>query len=183
MTNRRGNNLTVRSLTLQLPGGRALCEDLSFSIEPGDVMVLMGPSGCGKSSILSWLTGTLAPELSACGEIWLGEQSLTRCPTEHRQLGLMLQQDYLFPHMTVGENLQFGLRGGTRTSRRQRVENALQAAGLEHMSHRDPASLSGGQRARVSLLRTLLSEPRNPQPTCRYCWSPTTSRTFHPAPT
>jgi len=71
----------------------------------------------------------------------------------------MLQQDYLFPHMSVGENLKFGLRGGSKLERQSRVNASLKSAGLEGMGNRDPATLSGGQRARVSLLRTLLSEP------------------------
>ena len=71
----------------------------------------------------------------------------------------MLQQDYLFPHMSVGDNLAFGLRGGRREERARRIADSLERAGLGGMAVRDPATLSGGQRARVSLLRTLLSEP------------------------
>ena len=71
----------------------------------------------------------------------------------------MLQQDYLFPHMSVGQNLKFGLRGGSRAEREAKVKDSLESAGLIGMIDRDPATLSGGQRARVSLLRTLLSNP------------------------
>lgn len=151
--------LKVSGLNLTLPDGTELCNDLSFSIEPGDVLALMGPSGSGKSTILSWLTGTLEPGIKAQGEAWLGETSLIDLPTEHRRLGLMLQQDYLFPHMTVGQNLKFGLRDGTASERRIAVRESLKNAGLDNMENRDPATLSGGQRARVSLLRTLLSNP------------------------
>lgn len=151
--------LKVSGLNLTLPDGTELCNDLSFSIEPGDVLALMGPSGSGKSTILSWLTGTLEPGIKAQGEAWLGETSLIDLPTEHRRLGLMLQQDYLFPHMTVGQNLKFGLRNGTASERRIAVRESLKNAGLDNMENRDPATLSGGQRARVSLLRTLLSNP------------------------
>lgn len=151
--------LKVSGLTLTLPDGTELCNGLSFSIEPGDVLALMGPSGSGKSTILSWLTGTLEPGIQALGEAWLGETSLMNVATEHRRLGLMLQQDYLFPHMTVGQNLKFGLRDGTPSERRDTVRDSLKNAGLENMENRDPATLSGGQRARVSLLRTLLSNP------------------------
>lgn len=151
--------LTVDSLSLQLPDGSRLCQDLCFDIKPGKVLVLMGPSGCGKSTILNWLTGTLDKRIRAQGEIYLGDTRLTNLPVEHRRLGLMLQQDYLFPHMTVGQNLKFGLRGGSKTDRNTRVEKSLNDAGLSGMSDRDPATLSGGQRARVSLLRSLLSDP------------------------
>lgn len=153
------HSLRVDNLSLHLPNGQCLVENLSFSIEPGSVLALMGPSGSGKSSILSWLTGTADSRIDAQGTVWLGEKKLNPLPTEKRRLGLMLQQDYLFPHMSVGENLFFGLRGGTRQSRRERVRQSLADAGLAGMEDRDPATLSGGQRARVSLVRTLLSDP------------------------
>jgi len=151
--------LCVESLCLRLPDGRLIIDELSFRIEPGEVLTLMGQSGSGKSSVLAWLTGTLDRRIQAQGEVWQGERRLDTVPTERRHLGLMLQQDYLFPHMSVGDNLMFGLRGGDRASRRRRVEESLAGAGLAGMTDRDPATLSGGQRARVSLLRTLLSEP------------------------
>jgi len=151
--------LSVENLSIQLPSHRYLCRELSFCIEPGDVLVLMGPSGSGKSSILGWLTGTLDKSLIATGDVWLGDTHLSELPTERRRLGLMLQQDYLFPHMSVGQNLMFGLQKGSRTERLAKVEQSLIDAGLAGMGNRDPATLSGGQRARVSLVRTLLSNP------------------------
>lgn len=152
-------SLKVVDLTLTLPNGTLLCESLSFDIAPGAVLALMGPSGSGKSSILSWMTGTLAPNIQAVGEVWLGDTNITLLPAERRCLGLMLQQDYLFPHMSVEQNLKFGLRGGTRSERHNIVQYSLERAGLSGMGKRSPATLSGGQRSRVSLLRTLLSNP------------------------
>lgn len=151
--------LIVDDLCISLPNGLKLVEHLSFRIEPGNVLALMGPSGSGKSSVLGWLTGTLDPHLRATGQVRLGETSIDNLPTEKRRLGLMLQQDYLFPHMSVGENLQFGLKGGNRQARHERVSVSLEKAGLANMHDRDPATLSGGQRARVALIRTLLSDP------------------------
>lgn len=153
------HELCVKDLSLQLPNGNWLVKGLSFRVEPGQVLALMGPSGSGKSSILSWLTGTSDSRLCASGEVWLGPRQLTCLPTEKRRLGLMLQQDYLFPHMSVGDNLRFGLRGGSRLERDARVQESLVEASLAGMENRDPATLSGGQRARVSLIRTLLSDP------------------------
>lgn len=153
------HTLRVESLCLTLPDGQSLVQGLSFVIEPGEVLALMGPSGSGKSSVLGWITGTLDPHIRASGEIWLGETCLNSVPTEKRRLGLMLQQDYLFPHMTVAGNLKFGLREGTRRQRDGLVMERLEQAGLSGMADRHPATLSGGQRARVSLLRTLLSNP------------------------
>jgi len=153
------NSLRVDSLELTLPDGTRLCEDLSFSVQPGHVLALMGPSGSGKSTILSWITGTLNPHIKAKGDVWLGDRRLTSLPAEKRELGLMLQQDYLFPHMSVEQNLKFGLKGGNKAEREKQIEQSLNDAGLAGMAHRNPATLSGGQRARVSLLRTLLSRP------------------------
>ena len=93
------------------------------------------------------------------GEVWLGDTCISTLPTERRRLGLMLQQDYLFPHITVQENLLFGLRVGKRSERLEQGSESLRHAGLVDMEHRDPATLSGGQRARVRLVRTLLSNP------------------------
>ena len=156
--------LRVEALGLRLPDERSLVDGLSFAIEPGEVLALMGRSGSGKSSVLAWLTGTLDARLQSRGRVWLGDRRLDPLPTERRRLGLMLQQDYLFPHMSVGDNLAFGLRPdgrgrAARAARARRIEESLAGAGLGGMAARDPATLSGGQRARVSLLRTLLAEP------------------------
>lgn len=151
--------LRVDNLSIELSSGQVLIRDLSFCINPGEVLVLMGPSGSGKSSILAWLTGTASASLRTRGDVWLGDTCITRLPTERRQLGLMLQEDYLFPHMSVLENLLFGLRGDSYKARLQQVQDSLDNSGLEGMGARDPSTLSGGQRARVSLLRTLLSQP------------------------
>lgn len=154
------NALRVENLGLHLPHGQCLVEALTFSISPGEVLALMGPSGSGKSTVLSWLTGGCDARVTARGSLWLGSEPLHNLPTEKRRLGLMLQQDYLFPHLSVGGNLHFGLRGGSRAERQARVRKSLQDAGLAGMEDRDPATLSGGQRARVSLVRALLSSPR-----------------------
>lgn len=146
-------------MTIALPSGQQLCSNLSFEVAAGEVLALTGPSGSGKSSILAWLTGTLAPSLHSKGRAFLDDKELTNLSAERRRLGLMLQQDYLFPHMTVGQNLLFGLPKGARSQRWKLVCDSLSEAGLSDMENRDPATLSGGQRARVSLLRTLLSQP------------------------
>src|SRR5262245_18401388 len=121
----------------------------------------MGPSGCGKSSLLAYICGALDPAVRAGGRIWLNGVDLTGLPPEQRRIGILFQDDLLFPHMSVAENLAFGLtaRIRDRATRRARIEAALADAGLAGFAERDPSTLSGGQRARVALLRTLLSEP------------------------
>ncbi len=151
--------LEVNDVCVAPPDGAPLIEHMSFSIAAGEVLVVMGPSGCGKSTLLSWLTGTLPPGFSSRGTATIDGNRVDNLATERRRIGLVLQSDYLFPHMSVADNLLFGLRAGGRHDRRHRIEESLEHAGLGGFADRDPATLSGGQRARVSLLRTLMSEP------------------------
>ena len=153
--------LRLEALDLSV-GGRALFARFSLQVEPGEVVTVMGPSGCGKSSLLSWLCGTLDPTFRAAGRIWLNGAAIEGLPPERRRLGILFQDDMLFPHLSVGENLAFALPRAVqpRRERRARVADALCEAGLEGFAERDPATLSGGQRARVALMRTLLAEPR-----------------------
>lgn len=153
--------LKLQSVCLRL-GETVLLSDLDLEVTADNVTTLMGPSGCGKSSLLGYVCGTLAPEFSAKGSIFLDGTDITPLPPEKRRVGILFQDDLLFPHMSVGENLAFGLSPMIlgRDERRRRVEGALVEAGLKSMAERDPATLSGGQRARVAVMRTLLSEPR-----------------------
>lgn len=132
---------------------------LDATVPPGEVLTLMGPSGSGKSTALAAMIGTLAPPFRQAGRIWLAGKDITALPTHARRIGLMFQDDLLFPHLSVGGNLAFALPPTVR-HRAQTVAQALKDAGLPGFADRDPASLSGGQRARVALMRTLLAEPR-----------------------
>jgi len=135
---------------------------LSFSIPAGVIRLLHGPSGCGKSSLLGILSGTADPELSWRGQMTLNGVDIGAIPAARRGIGLMFQDPLLFPHMTVGDNLAFGLtskRHG-RAQRQAAVRDALQECGLDGFAERDPASLSGGQKARVALMRALLADPK-----------------------
>jgi putative thiamine transport system ATP-binding protein len=142
--------------------GSALLAGFDLEVGPGAVTTVMGPSGCGKSSLLSYLCGTLEPAFEASGEVWLDGVAIHELPPERRRVGILFQDDLLFPHLTVGENLAFALPRAVRgrRERRARVEAALREADLAGFARRDPATLSGGQRARVALMRTLLAEPR-----------------------
>ena len=141
--------------------GTELIPETSLTVRPGEVVTVMGPSGSGKSSLLAYLCGTLAREFQAGGEVWIDGLEVTRFPVERRRIGILFQDDLLFPHMTVGENLLFAIPRSvkSRRQRRDRMRQALAEAGLAGTEARDPATLSGGQRARVALLRTLLARP------------------------
>ena len=139
--------------------GRPLLGPLDASVGAGEVLTLMGPSGSGKSSLLAWLAGLLEPPFTASGRVRLDGRELQALPVEQRRVGLLFQDDLLFPHLSVLDNLLFALPPGG-ADRRARAEAALAQAGLAGFGARRPDSLSGGQRARVSLLRALLAEPR-----------------------
>lgn len=135
--------------------------ELDLRVAAGEVLTIMGPSGSGKSTALAALIGTLSPPFCLSGRIWLGGRDVTALPTRDRRIGLLFQDDVLFPHLSVGGNLAFALPANLRprAARRARIDTALMSAGLAGFADRDPATLSGGQRARVALLRTLLAEP------------------------
>lgn len=158
--------LTLDNLCLSLTdtthSPRTLLQDtpLNVQIAPGEVVTLMGPSGCGKSTLLHALIGALAPAFTCQGRLWLNGRELTGLPVEQRQIGILFQDDLLFPHLSVGANLAFALPATEKRRRQAIITQALADAGLEGFADRDPATLSGGQRARVSVLRALLAQPQ-----------------------
>ena len=143
-------------------GGSDLLTGFDLEVGPGAVTTVMGPSGCGKSSLLSYLCGTLEPVFEASGQVSLDGVAIHELPPERRRVGILFQDDLLFPHLSVGENLAFALPPAVRgrRERRARIEAGLREAVLGGFAGRDPATLSAGQRARVALMRTLLAEPR-----------------------
>jgi putative thiamine transport system ATP-binding protein len=151
--------LHLQGVTLSLQGRRLLSIDRR--VAPGEVLTVMGPSGSGKSALLAAITGTLPPAFAMTGRILLDGHDITTLPTEARHVGILFQDELLFPHLSVGGNLAFGLPAAVkgRAERRRQIEAALADVGLAGFADRDPATLSGGQRARVALMRMLLSKP------------------------
>lgn len=154
--------LALRNVTIKL-GTTTLVNALDLTVAPGGVATVMGPSGSGKSSLLAFVAGFLDNHVFAAeGAVLIDGDNVSRKPPERRRIGLLFQDDLLFPHLSVGGNLMFGLPVAIsdRSERRRLVEAALADAGLQDFADRDPATLSGGQRARVALMRVLLSQPR-----------------------
>lgn len=149
--------LHLQNLTVTLQGRTVV--SLNEAVAPGEVLTVMGPSGSGKSTLLAALTGTLAPGFQTTGHILLHGQDIGPLPTNQRRVGILFQDALLFPHLSVGGNLGFALPPRL-PDRKARIDKALEDAGLPGFANRDPATLSGGERARVALMRTLLAEPR-----------------------
>lgn len=141
--------------------GRVLLE-LDAMIGPGETLTLMGPSGSGKSTLLAYVAGFLDPAFRGEGCVVLGGRDVTDLPPESRAMGLLFQDALLLPHLSVAGNLLFGLTPAVRgrAARRQAVADTLAEVGLAGMGERDPATLSGGEAARVALMRTLLARPQ-----------------------
>lgn len=137
-----------------------LIEHLRLRVPSGVIHTVMGASGSGKSSLLAAVCGLLADGLQFDGEIALNGRRLDALPTERRRVGILFQEDLLFAHMTVFENLLFAVPPGARAERRARVTQALRDLEMPDFADTDPATLSGGQRARVALMRALLAEPQ-----------------------
>ncbi|NOX35480.1 MAG: ATP-binding cassette domain-containing protein [Deltaproteobacteria bacterium] len=139
----------------------SLFDPLTLVIGPGEVATVMGPSGCGKSTLLSAVSGSLDKVFTLKGSIRLDGQDMLSLPMEERNIGILFQDDLLFPHMDIGKNLAFAIPPQkSRVKKNQIINTALKTAGLEGFANRDPSSLSGGQKARISLLRSLLAKPR-----------------------
>ena len=153
--------LSLRDIHIAL-ADRTLIRRLSINIAPGEIVTVMGASGAGKSSLLAFIGGFLGAPFIARGDVLIGAQLLTGLPAHERGAGILFQDDLLFPHLSVAGNLLFGLAPmvRSRAARREAAMRALDDAGLAGFAERDPATLSGGQRARVALLRTLLAQPR-----------------------
>ncbi|KAA3640046.1 MAG: ABC transporter ATP-binding protein [Proteobacteria bacterium] len=137
----------------------AIIEDISFQVNGGEIACLLGPSGCGKSTLLRLIAGFEQPQQ---GQIYIHQNLVasadTMTPPQQRQVGMLFQNLALFPHMTVNQNIGFGLSG--HADKQQRIDELLCLCRLEGLNHRYPHQLSGGQRQRVALARAMAPKPR-----------------------
>ncbi len=148
----------LQNLSVNYGRTQALCE-FTLTIGAGELVALLGPSGCGKTTVLKVVAGLLAP---GGGEVLFDDASILPIPAERRGATMVFQKPLLFPHLTVAENVAFGLkmRRMNKAEIAKRVAEALQWVRLEGYERRKPNELSGGQEQRVSLARALITEPR-----------------------
>jgi ABC-type Fe3+/spermidine/putrescine transport system ATPase subunit len=131
--------------------------DVSFTLDTGSILVVLGPSGCGKSTLLALIAGLIAPD---SGDVLWDNESITGTPTHQRSFGLMFQDYALFPHLNVGDNVEFGLTSVETTRRVVSTKDILERVGLKGFEKRDVQTLSGGEAQRVALARALAPRPR-----------------------
>ncbi|MGB3299893.1 MAG: ABC transporter ATP-binding protein [Phormidesmis sp.] len=154
----QANFFSIQALTKSFQGISAV-QDMWLDVHAGERLSLLGPSGCGKSTTLQLIAGILPPDR---GDIFLAGQRLNRVPPERRQMALVLQKGLLFPHLSVGENVAFGLkmRGMSRVEQVERAIAMLDQVQLSGFENRRPNELSGGQAQRVALARSLVIKPK-----------------------
>ncbi|MAS07654.1 MAG: ABC transporter ATP-binding protein [Ahrensia sp.] len=151
--------LRLDAVRIRLDGRELVAVDRH--IGPGETLTVMGPSGSGKSTLLAYVGGFLDPVFSGEGRVICGGRDIARLPAGDRHAGILFQDPLLFPHMSVGGNLVFAIPQSVKGKavRRARAEEALDDVGLSGFFDRDPDTLSGGQKARIALARTLLAAP------------------------
>ena len=148
--------VSLQNLTLAY-GKTIAVEALSLDIEKGELVTLLGPSGCGKTTTMRAIAGLLMPK---SGKISIDGRDVTRVAPSRREVGLVFQSYALFPHLSVFENVAFGLRLRRENDLDRKVMAGLEMVGLTDFANRQPADLSGGQQQRVSLARSLVKKPK-----------------------
>ncbi|MFT8459216.1 MAG: ABC transporter ATP-binding protein [Liquorilactobacillus ghanensis] len=152
-------NLKVENLAKSYDGETNILEDISFNVSDGEFVSILGPSGCGKTTTLRIIAGLLE---QTSGRVFVDGEDINRIPVYKRSFGMVFQSYALFPHMTVFDNIAFGLKMRKISSSeiKKRVSKILKITGLNNLIDRFPAELSGGQQQRVSLARALVIQPR-----------------------
>lgn len=152
-------NLEVKKLAKSYDGKNKVLQDISFSVNNGELVSILGPSGCGKTTTLRIIAGLLD---ETSGQVLVDQADVTKTPVYKRNFGMVFQSYALFPHLNIFENVAFGLkmRGLSKTEIKSKVEEILEITGLSEFAQKYPAQLSGGQQQRVSLARALVINPQ-----------------------
>ncbi|MEM9059853.1 MAG: ABC transporter ATP-binding protein [Pseudomonadota bacterium] len=155
----RASAVEFQGVSKVYPGDVLAVDDVSFRIEPGELVTLLGPSGCGKTTTLRMIAGL---EAASSGRIMIGDADVTALPATERDVAMVFQSYALFPHMTVAENVAYGLTmtGLPKDEISNRTAAGLELVGLSGLDERLPSELSGGQQQRVAVARALVLEPQ-----------------------
>lgn len=153
------NLVNLNDIAVSYDGKNNILENLNLSVKKGELVSLLGPSGCGKTTTLRVVAGFIKPTQ---GEFLLGDQEYTNIPIHNRNFGLVFQSYALFPHLTVAENVAFGLKMKKMSKKEiaEKVEKMLEVVDMSSFAKRYPKELSGGQRQRVAIARALVIEPK-----------------------
>jgi len=151
--------IELKHLSKEFEKGAGIIDDLNLTVRDGEFLVLVGPSGCGKSTTLRMIAGL---ETATAGDIYIGDERVNDVPPKNRDIAMVFQNYALYPHMTVFENLGFGLklRKFPKAEIKQRVAETAAILGIESLMNRKPRQLSGGQRQRVALGRAIVRKPK-----------------------
>ena len=150
--------VSLRDVSKVYAGGVVAVKEISLGVESREFLVIVGPSGCGKSTLLRMIAGL---EDISSGEVWIGNKRVNHLPPKDRDIAMVFQNYALYPHMTVFDNMAFGLklRGYSRREIDSRVREAAQILGIEPLLQRRPKELSGGERQRVAVGRAIVRKP------------------------
>jgi len=153
-----GRSLVLDGITHRYPGGAVAVENINLDVKGGEIIALLGPSGCGKTTLLRIVAGFIA---QTEGRIIIGDDIVDALPPNRRAVGIVFQNYALFPHLTIAENVAYGLaaRGINTATRRREAQRLLELVQLSSMGARLPRQLSGGQQQRVALARALAIKP------------------------
>jgi ABC-type Fe3+/spermidine/putrescine transport system ATPase subunit len=151
--------VSVRNVSRRYPGGVTAVDNVSIDIAQNEFFALLGPSGCGKTTLLRMISGLDSPSE---GQIMIGGEDMALTPPNKRPTNMVFQSYAVFPHMTVADNVAYGLRvtGVPESETQARVKEGLEMVKLSHLADRKPDQMSGGQRQRVALARALVKRPK-----------------------
>jgi molybdate/tungstate transport system ATP-binding protein len=149
--------ISIKNLKVNL--GDFLLQNINLDIEPGEYFIVLGPTGAGKTVLLESIAG-LYPVLE--GEVWIGNKEITDLSPEKREIGIVYQDQVLFPHLSVEKNIAFGLkmRKCPKNEVKAKIDAIIEVVGISHLLKRSPATLSGGEKQKVALARALVTEPK-----------------------
>ncbi|MGQ9546263.1 MAG: ATP-binding cassette domain-containing protein [Dehalococcoidia bacterium] len=149
--------IAIKNLKVNL--GDFMLQDINLVVKPGEYFVILGPTGAGKTVLLESIAG-LYPVLE--GEVWIGDKEVTGLSPEKREIGIVYQDQALFPHLSVEKNIVFGLkiRKFPKNEAKAKTDSIVQIVGISHLLKRSPATLSGGEKQKVALARALVTEPK-----------------------